>query len=312
MSNRVALVLALLLAACASSHSIGEPSATAHLPERSSSASLAIDAVGLYWVDPALEAVVHAPLGGGPGLPIASAHPSVYAPITLTDTDVVWGDRLDGRVRVMRAPRAGGRATLIGDGNGGPIGIGVGAGHVYFSREAATFDLLDLDLATSRERVVAVNAAALGIVVDGADLIVTRCADGGLARVALDTGASTTLAPTYCPVTLALDGDEVFFSDYAEPTTPGVGGLAIFAAPAHGGTARRVTRSDGIAFAVHGGDVYTVRDHVIVRVSRDGTHTTPLAAARDVRGIAVDETLVYWTEAKGDGPLDLVAAPNEE
>lgn len=310
MSTRAPLVVfALTLAACASVHELDD---VARPAERASSASLAIDEHGLYWVDAARAAVVHAPLGGGPGVVLASAHPSLYAPIALGATDVVWGDRDAGHVRVMRAPRDGGAAAIIAEGNGGPIGIGVGRGHVYFSRESDTFDLLEVDLTTAHERVIATNLPALGIVVDGGDLLVTRCANGGLARIPMDGRVPTLIAPTYCPITLALDGGDLFFTDYAVPTMPGAGGLGVFTVSARGGVARRVTLSDGIVFAIHGGAVYTVLGGAIVRVTRDGASSTRIAAARDVRGIAVDDALVYWTEPSPDGTLELMFAPNGE
>jgi hypothetical protein len=306
--SRFLFLACLALTGCAADH-LAAPSTTTI--ERASSASLAIDERGLYWTDGTREAVMHAPIGGGPAVAIAEAHPSVYAPIALLPDGVVWGDRYAGHVRVMRVPRSGGAATMIAQGDGGPIGIATDGERVLFTRETASFELVEVDLATTRERIVASDLPALGIAVDGADLIVTRCTDGGLVRVPSDGSAPYAIATTYCPIELALDGGSVYFTDYAEPARPGVGGLGIFVVDAMGGAPRRVSRTDGLPFALHRGRVYTASDGAIVRVDPDGARIV-ITRATNVRGIAVDDELVYWTEGQADGSLDLLCTPHAE
>jgi hypothetical protein len=308
----LALSAPILVAGCALSHERAEPSDDA--PRFASSASLAIDASFLYWADAGRGGLVRVPRGGGSVEAFAHASPGPYTPITVTEHDALWVDLVD-RIEVWRVPLGGpagsGATRRVAIGNGGPIGIAADATHAYFSREGDDdegFALIEVALATGEERIVAPDVAALGIVIDGEDLVGTSCAPEGVWRISRATGELTVLTTSYCPITIALEGDDVYFSDYAEPTNPGVGGIGIFRAPRAGGPSTRVMLSDGISFAVHRGRLFVARDGSILQVARDGS-ATALAPATDVRGIAVDEDFVYWTHGTGGAGLELELAP---
>lgn len=308
----LAPLLALMGGSCALSHERApgdrEPSFG---PELASSASLAIDATSLYWADSGRGSIVRAPRGGGPVTLLAPATPALYAPLTVTATDVLWVDAGGESIEVFRVPIGGGARALVAAGHGGPIGIAADAEHAYFSRSVGGFDLLEVAFAGGAERVVAPDVAALGLRLDEDDLFGTSCGPDGVFRIARATGRRTVLVPaSFCPVTLSIDATHVYFSDYAEPTMPGVGGSGIFRAARAGGVASRVTLSAGLAFAVHRGHVYVSLDRSIVEVSGDGLRAIEVApAGGTVRGIAVDDDFVYWTEEAEDGALDLALAP---
>lgn len=292
-------------AGCALSHQRADVSDE---PRFASSASLAIDESFLYWADPGRGSVVRAPRGGGAVMALAAASPALYTPIALTPTDLVWVNQIDG-IEVWRVPlEGGGPRTRISAGTGGPIGVAADARHAYFSRGETGFDLVEVDLATGVERVLAPDLPALGLVIDGEDLIGTSCNPEGVWRLSRETGVRSVITGTFCPISIALDGDHVFFGDYAEPMNPGVGGVGIFRAPSSGGVAERVTISDVFTFAVHRGLVYTARGGFLVQVAPDGS-AIELAPADDVRGIAVDDDFVYWTHGSPSGSLDLAFAP---
>lgn len=302
------LALVSSLAGCALSHERRPYEAGG--PERASSASLAIDETSLYWGDPGRGAVVRAPRGGGAVTVLAPAEPALYAPLALTASDVVWVDSGDG-IDVYRVPLAGGRRALVAEGSGGPIGLAADATHAYFARGSGAFDLLEVALAGGAERVVSPDLPALGLRIDGGDLFGTSCGPAGVWRVARDGSDRSMLVPgAFCPITLALDARYVYFSDYAEPTMPGLGGTRIFRAPRTGGVATPLTLSQGLAFAVHRGTVYVAHEGSMLAVSSEGGAATEIApTGADVRGVAVDDDLVYWTEAAEDGAVDLVWAP---
>lgn len=278
--------------------------------ELASSASLVIDEASLYWGDPGRGAIVRAPRGGGAVTVLSPAEPALYAPLAVTSTDVVWVDAGDG-IEVYRVALGGGRRALIADVPAGPIGVAADDTHVYFSGGSSATGLLEVALAGGGERVVWPEIFALGLRLDGDDIFGTTCGREGVWRVARDGSGRSRLVPgAFCPITLALDARYVYFSDYAEPTMPGLGGTRIFRAPRSGGAATPLTLSEGLAFAVHRGTVYVALEGAMLAVAGEGGARTEIApAGADVRGVAVDDDLVYWTEAAEDGALDLVWAP---
>lgn len=278
------------------------------VPAIAGSASLAIDATSLYWADPDRHAILRAPRGGGAPVELAPADPALYAPVVVTETDVLWVDDA-ALVSVWRVPLSGGVRTRVAVGHGGPIGLGADREHAFFSGTDSGFELVDVTLATGAVRVLDPDLPALAVVAVGRDLYGTSCGVvGGVWRIGRDGGARTPLVSrTFCPITLAVDEAHVYWQDYVE-LMASPGGSAIYRAPRGGGDPERVVVNGGLAFAVHRGSVYTFRGGTIVRADERGE--APVApCAEDVRGIAVDDDFVYWTEADERGALALHLAP---
>jgi hypothetical protein len=280
------------------------PSVSPPLHGLSGSASLAIDGDALYWFDGEGGFVARRARSGG--------EPEVLAPATLSANPFVerdhrnlyWADGNTGPF-FRSVPVDGGESELVAVGNGGPPGF-TSSGAVFalarFAEDGASAELVELDLAAQRSRVLVRGYFALDMVVRGEDLWATACRPDGLVHVDRRVGVRTAIVDDAgCPFTLALQGDHLYYVDF----TPDAGsGYDLRSVPVHGqAPSRSLAGVDGVEFATDEDAAYAFAGGALVRIAFDGSAPVQLAAPTDPRGVAVDDAHVFWLEPDASGVL---------
>lgn len=300
-------------AGCARSHTRSAPGSSTETIGSSggsgSSAYLAIQDQRLFFVDRASGAARTVPIDAAAGTmratTLTSADVYTYPFVATGETGFYWLE-IRGGLSVVTARLGSTESAIAAHGDVGPVGLAVDGGLLYFARQAPTserIDLLEIELATGHERVVTDCSGVLGIAVDEDDLFATTCrSEGGVWRVARSGGPRVPIArSTFCPMTIAIDDTRVYFVD----SFGGVSGdFAVLSVPKEGGEPTLVTRTDGLAFAVHDGSVLAFDEGALVEVPIDGSPRTVLAQGIErAMGVAADDGHVYYTAADASGAL---------
>jgi hypothetical protein len=311
-----ALSLLLLAAAplgCARAHTRSEPGGHAVLGSSGgsgSSAYLAVDDGHLFFVDRALGAARTVATDTMSPTTLTAADVYTYPFVAADRTGFYWLE-IRGGLSVVTARAHDPASTIAARGDVGPVGLAVDDGLLYFARSDATsdrIDLLEVTLATERERVLTSCAGVLGIAVDEETLFATTCrSDGGVWRIARAGGPRTPIArSTFCPMTIAIDDTRVYYTDSFGGTS---GDFAVLSVPKEGGEPTLVTPTDGLAFAVHDGSVFAFDGGALVEVPIDGSPRTLLAdGLHGAMGVAADDAHVFYTAADATGALVVHAA----
>ncbi|MEJ7734635.1 MAG: hypothetical protein WKG00_36255 [Polyangiaceae bacterium] len=286
------------------------PSVSPPLHGLSGSASLAIDEDALYWFDGDGGFVARRARGGG--------EPVVLAPATLSANPFVERDHrnlywVDGSTELFfkSVPVGGGESEVVALGNGGPPGF-VSSGAAFalarFAGHGDSAELVELDLAAQRSRVLMRGYFALDMVVRGDDLWATACRPDGVVHVDRRVGVRTALVDDAgCPFTLALQGDTLYYVDFR----PDEGsGYDLRSVPVHGeAPSRSLAGVDGVETATDEDAAYAFLGGALVRIPFDGSAPVQLATPSDPRGVAVDETHVFWLEPDATGTLAVQSVP---
>lgn len=312
-SFALAVAALLLVVGCARAHTRVEDGAvitTGGSGGRGTSAYLALDGGRAFFVDreagaarlvdvadPSMRARTLAATDGYVYPWVASEHGTFY-----------WLE-IRGGLSVVGA-RTDRAAHLVAQGDIGPVGLAVDDGRVYFGREAqreGRIDLLEIDTASGYERTLTDCAGVLGIALDEDTLFATTCrAAGGVWRIPRTGGHPTPIAAsTFCPITIAIDDTQVF---YVDAFGDDAGGFAVMAVPKEGGTPRRLTHTDGLAFAVHEGSVFALDGGALVEiVLEDGARRVRVPHVEGGVGVAADESHLFYTATDGGRELVLHA-----
>lgn len=269
-----------------------------------SSSRLAIADGYAYWFDP-VEGLLRAPLD----------NPGAFARVTriaggdgnlhLNSTHVFW--RVDAEVRT--APRDGGRPTVIGTTVAGvPFNLAVDDAFLYYSRDEELVRQSLVDLADTTTFLM--DRTTTSLAVDGTHLYGTTCATieptDAIWRMPL-AGADrpARIAARGCPEVATLDEVFVYMFDLVDQR-PG-----IVRVGKDGGSPEVVFESASSIFAVRAGFLYAFDlDDRIVRVPlAAGTPTVVVAPDREVFGIAVDDTRLFYTQRNELAEIVLYSAP---
>lgn len=272
---------------------------------------LAIDGQRAFFLDREARSARLVELGpyGTSARSLAAADPYVYPWVASEGGSFYWLEVRSGGLSVIGA-RTDVPAHMVAQGDVGPVGMTAYDGCVYFGRESereGRIDLLEVDVASGRERTLTDCAGILGIALDDDTLYATTCrAAGGVWSVPRAGGRPTPIAEsTFCPFTIALDDTRVF---YVDTFGDDAGGFAVMAVPKEGGTPERLTHTDGLAFAVHEGSLFVLDGSALVEVPLDGSpRRVRVPRVEGGVGVAADASHVYYTARPAGGDLRLFA-----
>jgi hypothetical protein len=281
------------------------PSESPPLQGLSGSASLAIDEDALYWFDGAAGLVARRARSGGEREVLATATLSANPFVERDHRNLYWVDGNNAGPFFRSVPVGGGASAVVAVGNGGPPGF-ASSGAVFvlarFAADGESAELVELDLAEQRSRVLIEGYFALDVLVRGDDLWVTACRPDGLVHVDRRVGVRTAIVDDAgCPFTVAVQGDRLYYVDF----TPDAGsGYDLRSVPLHGqAPSQSLAAIDGVEFATDAHAAYAFADGMLVRVAFDGSAPTQLAEPTQPYGVAVDETHVFWLEPDESGAL---------
>lgn len=231
---------------------------------------------------------------------LASATPDGEL-IAVSAREVAWADAFEF-VHLRMVRREGGEAERLSAENGGPCVVAGHARHLVqiFPRPDGVYRLEDHDLASGWVHALLDVPPATSLIARESDYIGTSCEAGGVWRLLRDGTRSTLASDTTCPGSVVIDGEAVYFADIEGART------AIYRANPSA-EPQRILSTDVPTFTVRSGFTYAVDAGHLVERTPDGT-VNVLAPATNVRGIAVDDRFVYWTEQQADGTLALEVA----
>lgn len=281
------------------------PSVSPPLLGLSGSASLAIDDDALYWFDAGDDGegfVAKRAREGGETQVLSPATLSANPFVERDHRNVYWVDGKTGPF-VRGVPLEGGEPAVIAVGNGGPPGFtsnGAVLALARFAADGTTAELVELDLAAERSRVLSLGYFALDVVIRGDDLWATACRADGVVHVDRKVGVRTALVDDAgCPFTLAVQGEQIVYVDF-HPS----GGSELRLLPLHGGApSRALAAVDSVEFALDEGAAYAFAAGALLRIPLDGSEVQALAEAAGARGVAVDGARVHWLAPGDDGAL---------
>lgn len=161
-----------------------------------SPARVVVDATSVYFTDAGLQGVYKAPKNGkGAVVPIAENLPDPFA-IAVDETGVYWSNQHDGSV--MKAALAGGApTTLVAGGEEQGRGIALDASDVYFTTPngVGKGEVRRVSKAGGASVALTANAATGELAIDGANVYVSDYNSGGVVKVGKADAATTTLFP---------------------------------------------------------------------------------------------------------------------
>jgi hypothetical protein len=299
---------------------------------RATPAGIAVDASAVYWIelgaspdaggaaDAQVLACAKTGCGGSPTV-LASGQAAGMSRLVAAGGRVYWFTA--GRVLSCSTSGCGGKPTVVWSGAIQPADLAVDASGVVFT-DAAGGDILRCPLqgCTAPPQVLwssadaGSRAPALGLALDPARLYFSVVVDGAIYACprAGCAGEPALLAAGRVPLQMVATGDGLFFLDAA---ASGNGRLVVLRSAGDGGLEAGATDLlDGLsvptAVAVDDRDAYFTEDGAVDvtgkspagagRVARCaiagcGGLATPVAGyLNHPRGVAVDDTRVYWTD----------------
>ena len=280
MRRSLPAVAALLLAGCSA------PSETEGLgtPSGLSSAYLAVDAKALYWVDPAIGAVIRQARGSEEATTLATT-PDTWNVVAVNDTAVFYyASDISANGSIMSVPKQGGVAGEAARAIA-PYMIAVDDDHLYATR-AQTYPLpwetFDHPLGGGDEKTLETDAT-LSLAIAGSDLVGTSCTPTGVWALPRTGGARRPLvSDALCPITIAADTANVCYGDFE---------MGLYCVPRAGGTARPLTpdyHGPIHAFVLDGPYVYALTGY-LMRYAVESDDSLAIASAPGAVGIAVAE-----------------------
>ena len=276
--------------------------------------SVAVDGTSVYWSEQGSSTAMPTAYGDGAiaKAPVDGGVASVVAPaqggprdLTLDGTQLYWANRIAGEIRSGQTTAVG--STLLVAGQDRPWIVIADGTTLFWGNAAGDAPIQPAGsvwtsstdgggaraLAQAQYSPIALALAqgALYWVVD------TVAPDGGLTRLPLDGGPAQFLAPTYNPVSITTNGQNLVWTQSA-PIDAG----AIFAATLGGASPKAIVGqlyNPGYGLAADTEHVYWT-DYTagsVWRVNVDGSGLLLLARGRAYPGgLAIDDSYVYWAD----------------
>ena len=275
------------------------------------------DRDGVYWAAAGkaigFEGVIYmSDLDGSNAVQLATGQHWPFMGLAVDEHHVYWtnyGKVTDRDGTVMRVAKVGGTAEVVAGGLSGPKAVAVDATHVYWTNNDGTVTRAVKDGSSPLE-VLAQQASGkpLGIVVDGTNVYWDSTA-GEIFSVPLAGGTTQTLTTNQgAPRFMTADLNHVYWVSQSGDVTDAGGFPVISRIGKSGGSAEIVALSSDTG----GYDIDMDTTHVywtnfstgeVLRVSLQDSGIETLADGQGwPRGIALDDTSVYWA-AQDDGRI---------
>lgn len=283
---------------------------TAIAEHQSMPTGIAVDATSIFWTNGNQQgtggSVMRAPLSGGAPTQVGqSANPGAIAVDT---TMVYWTDLSEGTIRGVFKDGTG--PTVLASGSLAPVSIAVDSPYVYWTNimaDATVGSVTRLDAMGGMMMALAGGGGALDLAIDSTSVyFIVGGNPTAVQKVPLAGGGVVTLAASTSARGIFVDATSVYWTDDVAGTVSSV--------PIDGGAVTQIASQQAtpLDVVVDAFNAYWRNSDSVMKAPTGGG--APVVLAKQsintptyAKGIAVDDSCVYWSDGAPDGHVMEVA-----